>query len=70
MRESALQHAGGALTLAEYEHVRATPTNFLLVSGHELPEIERIVERKRAYVVVEKVGEAAKVADEADPRSD
>lgn len=50
--------------------MRASPTNFLLVSGHELPEIERIVERKRAYVVVEKVGEGAKVADEADPRSD
>jgi hypothetical protein len=56
------------LTVAEYEHAQASPTHFLSVSGHELPEIERIFERKRAYVVVEeKVGEAAKVADEADP---
>jgi hypothetical protein len=43
------------LTLAEYEHVRASPTHFFLVSGHEMPEIERIVERRRAYAV-EKVG--------------
>jgi hypothetical protein len=58
------------LTLAEYEHVRATATHFVLVPGHEILEIERVVERKEAYVVVEKVGEAAEVAEDTDPRDD
>jgi hypothetical protein len=56
------------LTLAQYEHVRAGSTHFVLVPGHEIPEIERVVERAAGYVVVEKVGEAAEVAEESDPR--
>jgi hypothetical protein len=58
------------LTLAEYEHVRARPTHFVLVPTHEIPEVERVVEREAGYVVVEKVGEAARVAEETDPRDD
>lgn len=58
------------LTLAEYEHVRAGATHFVLVPGHEIPGIERIVERDASYVVVEKVGDAADVAQETDPRDD
>ena len=58
------------LTLDAYERVRAIATYFVLVPGHEIPAIERVVEREAAYVVVEKVGEAAEVAEEADPRDD
>ncbi len=56
------------LTIPEYERVRASSTHFLLVSGHEIPAVERVVEREAAYVVVEKVGRAADVAEETDPR--
>jgi hypothetical protein len=58
------------LTLAEYEHARASATQFVLVPGHEIPEIERVVEREEGYVVVEKAGEAAEVAEDNDPRDD
>ena|SRR5579862_3892252 len=58
------------LTVGEYERVRASATHFVLVAGHEIPAIERVVEREAAYVVVEKVGEAADVAEETDPRDD
>jgi hypothetical protein len=58
------------LTLAEYERVRATATHFVLVAGHEIPTIERVVEREASYVVVEKAGDAAEVAEETDPRDD
>jgi len=57
-----------ALTLAEYESARANPREFILAPGHELPEIERVVRRTDAYVIVEKVGEAGQVADTTDPR--
>jgi len=56
------------LTPQEYEHVRASPTHFVVADGHEIPEIERVVEREAGYLVVEKVGDAADVAEETDPR--
>ena len=56
------------LTLAEYESVRANARQFVLAPGHELPEVERVIRRTDAYVVVEKFGEAGQVADTTDPR--
>jgi hypothetical protein len=58
------------LTLDAYEHVRASATHFVLVPGHEIPAIERVLEREATYVVVEKVGNAAEVAEETDPREE
>lgn len=56
-------------TLIEYEAIRAKPTRFAVVPGHELPEIESVVERHPAYFIVEKrEGEAEQVARETDPR--
>ncbi len=57
------------LTRAEYEHVRANSRWFLAVPGHELPELETVVEVKPGYVVVEKLDEAGRQADGEDPRS-
>ncbi len=57
------------LTAREYEAVRAVETQFVLVRGHERPEIEDIVGVAEKCVVVRKRGEAAEIASEADPRS-
>ena len=56
------------LTLAEYESVRADAHRFILVPGHELPGVEEVIQRTDAYVVVQKVGGAGRVAEETDPR--
>ncbi len=56
------------LALAEYERVRRVPTHFLIRPGHEVPEIERVVEDTGRYVVVEKIEEAGYVATKLDPR--
>ena len=57
-------------TLAEYEAIRAVPIRFAVAPGHELPEIETVVERHSAYLVVEKRDdEAQDVARETDPRA-
>ena len=59
-----------AMTLTEYEGIRAEPTRFAVKIGHELPEIERVVDRRPTYLVVEKEDpEAEEVAVETDPRS-
>jgi hypothetical protein len=59
-----------ALTLREYEEVRADPCRFLLAPGHEIPGVEKVVRAGPGYNVVEKFGEAGRVADATDPRDD
>jgi hypothetical protein len=58
------------VTLGAYERVRADARRFILVPGHELDSIERVVERHSDYVVVEKRGAAGAAAQETDPRDD
>lgn len=51
------------LTVAEYEAVRTEPTRFALKPGHELLEVESVVEEHDGYLVVEKLpGGPAEVA--------
>jgi len=57
-----------SLTLTEYEHVRINPRRFAVLPDHVDPAIERLVEQNDRYVVVEKIGAAAKVAERLDPR--
>lgn len=58
------------LTPEEYESVRASPTRFVLLPGHEDTTIERILERTERFVVVEKLpGGPAEAAAREDPRS-
>lgn len=45
------------LTRAQYEAIRAVPTQFFTVPGHELAGEDRVVERHEGFVVVEKVAE-------------
>jgi hypothetical protein len=61
-----------SLTLEEYEAVRRWPSHFFVTPGHVYPEAERIVDDVGAdgsrYQVVEKFGEAGKVAIALDAR--
>jgi hypothetical protein len=52
------------LRIAEYSRVRSSPHWFVMVPEHVVPEIEREVDRIGGYVVAEKIGVAADVADE------
>jgi hypothetical protein len=59
-----------AMTLGDYEALRTVATHFVVVPGHEVPDIERVVERHPRYLVVEKQDPAAEeVARETDPRA-
>lgn len=58
------------LTIVDYEQVRSGFDRFLVVPGHELPDIERVVERHGDYVVVAKRdGQAVAIAAVTDERS-
>jgi hypothetical protein len=51
-----------------YEELRLVPTHFAVAPGHEIPALERVVERHDGFVIVEKFGESAKAAIRLDPR--
>jgi len=57
------------LSIAEYESIRSSPVRFPVKLGHDYPEFERVVEDRDDYAVVEKFGEAARIAKKLDPRS-
>jgi hypothetical protein len=58
------------LTLEDYEDIRAHPTWFLVVAGHEDEDVaqERIVDAERGYAIVEKIGVAGEEAAHLHPR--
>jgi hypothetical protein len=58
------------LSLREYEHVRSHPRRFVVLPGHELPEVETVVERSQDYFVVEKTDAAGRAAEAMDDRTD
>ena len=41
---------------------------FVVIAGHEVPEVERVVERRPGFVVVEKIGEAREQIDRDHPQ--
>ena len=54
-----------AITNAAYEALRSNARRFAVVPGHEMPDLERTVERHEGYFVVEKTDpEAAEAAEE------
>jgi hypothetical protein len=58
------------LPLSEYERVRSDPKWFVVVTGHEILEFEKVVEKNDGYTIVEKLpGGPAGIAIRDDPRS-
>jgi hypothetical protein len=54
----------------DYERVRGDPALFIIVPGHEITDVEDIVEEHDAFVVVRKhAGDPSELARELDPRS-
>jgi hypothetical protein len=51
------------LTLAEYEGVHSQDDRFVVLRGHESTEIERVVEERGDYLVVDKFGEAEDIVE-------
>jgi len=59
------------MPLAEYERVRENGRTFATITGHELVDVETVVEDHGRWQVVEKhEGGPARLAEAEDPRSD
>ena len=58
------------LAIAAYEDVRSDFDRFLIVPGHEIDEVDEVVERHEGYfVVVKREGEPREIARAADERT-
>jgi hypothetical protein len=58
------------MSLVQYEAVREEGSRFVVRPGHEVPDIENVLERVNRFTVVSKRdGTPAEIANENDPRS-
>ena len=57
------------LSLAEYERVRADPHIFAVVPGHDIPNVETIVERTERYWVMRKDEPTHRIVEARDRRT-
>ena len=42
----------------------------MIIPGHELPDVETVIERNEGWAIVEKVPEVTPTVEALDPRSD
>jgi hypothetical protein len=61
-------HQKLGLTKAEYESVRANSRHFLVARGHEIPDVETVIEEHGDWVVIEKDAEVTETVEKLDPR--
>jgi hypothetical protein len=59
-----------ALHEAEYERVRSESDQFVLAAGHEIPDVETVIERHDEWFVVRKEPELREIVEATDPRRD
>lgn len=55
------------LTASEYETVHSQEDRFVVLKGHQSEAIERVVEDRGAYLVVDKTGEAEEIVEDDSP---
>jgi hypothetical protein len=58
------------LTPRIYEEIRSHPRRFVVLPGHEVVEVETVIETRDDYLVIEKLDEAGQAAEAADGRTD
>jgi hypothetical protein len=58
-----------SMTRAEYEEIRSDPRQFAVHPGHEYPDVEEVIERRKGYDIVNKnQGIPKRIAEQTDPR--
>jgi hypothetical protein len=58
-----------SMTASAYEKVRSDPTQFAIIPGHEISDVETVVAHHEAYDIVRKdKGVPQRIAELTDPR--
>ena len=53
---------------ALYERVRSNPRHFIIVPGHEVPDVETVLDATDDYAVIEKSPAVDTIVEGTDPR--
>ena len=56
------------LRKADYERLRSDSRRFATVPGHEIPDVETVIERNDTWQVIEKHPEVTEIVQRTDPR--
>jgi len=56
------------LPTSDYERIRADSCHFFVVPGHEVPDIETVIESHDDWVVIEKQAKVREIVERTDPR--
>jgi hypothetical protein len=58
------------VSIPEYEALRSNPRLFAVAPGHEVDDVEEVVERRERYdVILKREGPPARIAEQTDPRA-
>jgi hypothetical protein len=52
----------------DYERIRSDSSHFVVVPGHEVPDVETVIEAHEDWVVVEKAPEVREITEATDRR--
>jgi hypothetical protein len=63
-------HEKVELTHSQYEYVRSNSMWFVVVPGHEVPDVETVIDTHDGWNVIEKAAEVSDIAEATDPRRD
>ena len=61
-------HETLSIAIDEYEQMRSDGNRFAVLPGHEVPEVEEIIDANDRYLIVAKLGTGGRVAEQLDPR--
>lgn len=56
------------LTRSQYEYVRSDPRWFVVLPGHEVPDVETVIDTHDGWNLIEKDPEVEHIAKATDPR--
>ena len=57
-----------SLRKPDYEQVRSNSRHFLVALGHEIPDVETVIEKREGWAVIEKNPEVTETVESLDPR--
>jgi hypothetical protein len=59
-----------SLGKADYERVRSDSGHFVIVPGHEVPDLETVIQLNEGWAIIEKAPEVEDIVEARDPRHD
>jgi hypothetical protein len=59
-----------SLGKADYERVRSDSGHFVIVPGHEVPDVETVIQLNEGWAIIEKAPEVEDIVEARDPRHD